>query len=210
MVKTSVKDDVEPVLPSTELGTAMHLALEWIDLTSREPFAEQVSRVFSMQIPQPSEEIAHAVTRRLDVLQTTALWTELQTAQRCWRELDFLLSWPISHHKKSTTNNVIRGTIDCLFESAQGELVVRDYKTIPWNRSADAAALEHYSLQLGLYTLAVEQMFGRLPDRVELVFLGRHATQQAFVPTPEALSPLATQVDAALAELRSHSHIIPT
>ncbi|MEX0725051.1 MAG: 3'-5' exonuclease, partial [Planctomycetaceae bacterium] len=198
-------DESEPLLPATELGTAMHLALEWIDFECREPLAELVGRIFATQIPQPSAEIAHAVTRRLNVLHQSALWTELQQSRQCWRELDFLLTWPISKANDPAAADVIRGTIDCLYESAAGELIVRDYKTIPWNRPPDAAGLTHYAIQLGLYAFAVQQMFGRLPDRVELVFLGRRATQQSFTPTSGDLSHIARQVDAAITQLRAGS-----
>ncbi|MFN0198039.1 MAG: UvrD-helicase domain-containing protein [Planctomycetaceae bacterium] len=193
----------ERLISPTDLGTSLHLALEHLVLQHRQELGHDLSRIFATQIPQPSADIVQAVTRRLGVLHSSPDWNDLLNARVCWRELDFLLSWPMSQESPLNHRDLIRGKIDCLYQSADGSWVVRDYKTIPWNVVPAADAWKPYQIQLGLYALAVEQMFGEMPDRVELVFLGRHIYRQSFSPNAKTLSPLKRQIEQGLERLRN-------
>jgi ATP-dependent exoDNAse (exonuclease V) beta subunit len=70
---------------------------------------------------------------------------------------------------------LVQGVMDLLFEDADGNLVLCDYKTDrlrPTERrdpeAARRALWERHGRQLHYYALAVEQLFGRRPDAVLL------------------------------------------
>jgi len=95
----------------------------------------------------------------------------------------------------------VRGRWDRVDE-ADGAAVIVDYKSsdVRQPEQADRRAAE--SLQLKIYALAWREMFGRLPDRVELRFLesgvvGRHA------PAEEDAAEAAEAVRAAGAGIRA-------
>ncbi len=197
------ESDDERMLSPTDLGTSLHLALEHLVLQNSRELASDLQRIFATQIPQPSADIVLAVTRRLNVLQSSPAWDDLLNARACWRELDFLLSWPVPRASQIDGADLIRGKIDCLYQAADGKWIVRDYKTLPWQVIPAADAWEPYRIQMVLYALAVERMFGELPDRVELVFIGRHVYRQSFTPTPEILQPIRRQIERGLERLHN-------
>lgn len=90
------------------------------------------------------------------MFEATHLGERLARASRVEREFDFMLA---------VDDVILSGKIDVWFEE-RGELVVLDYKT---DREEQAA--EGYSLQLGLYALALERYAGRIPDRAALCYL---------------------------------------
>ncbi len=96
---------------------------------------------------------------------------------------------------------VISGTIDCLFESADGAWTVLDYKTGVRESSTPAAELiADYEIQLGLYALAVRQFLRRLPDRIELVFIRNGVDRVPFHPTESNLEQITARVARVLTE----------
>src|SRR5262249_37764856 len=129
------------------------------------------------------------------------LGTELANARTIHREIDFLLKFsPVGagvppsggvpeNPPEGGTPTVISGTIDCLFESASGEWIVLDYKTGLRDRSTPPAELlKDYEIQLGLYALAIQQFIGRVPARIELVFIRSGVECVLFDPTAARLA----------------------
>ena len=100
-----------------------------------------------------------------------------------WREFRFHATLPAplfteNDEKKEKLRGVrllVQGVIDCLIEEEDGRLTLIDYKTdrIPAEIYHDRERVktfftERHSRQLFYYTLAIEQMFGRRPDTVEV------------------------------------------
>jgi putative RecB family exonuclease len=80
----------------------------------------------------------------------------------------------------------VRGVIDRLELDADGELVVTDYKT----GNTPAERWEHKSLSgVNVYALICEQMFGRRPARVQLLYLSK---PEAIIFTPQDNSTRGT------------------
>jgi ATP-dependent helicase/nuclease subunit A len=103
----------------------------------------------------------------------------------------------------SSDSIVISGTIDCLFESADGQWKIVDYKTGIRESTTPAAELPaDYEIQLGLYTLAVEQLVHRVPDRIELAFVRQGVDRVVFEPTPERLAEIIARVARAIVHCR--------
>jgi RecB family exonuclease len=97
------------------------------------------------------------------------------------------------------SENVIAGTIDCLFESADGKWLILDYKTGIRDRSTSPAELlADYEIQLGLYALAVRELIGRVPDQIELVFVRQGVDRVVFEPTAERLADVVSRVNQVM------------
>ena len=125
------------------------------------------------------------------------LGVDLASARQIHREIDFLLSFPPV--AGDTSAFVISGTIDCLFESADGVWMVLDYKTGIQEKATPAAELlADYEIQLGLYALAVWELLNRLPDRIELVFIRNGVDRVAFELTESKLEEVTARVARVL------------
>ena len=67
-------------------------------------------------------------------------------------------------------DNKVRGRFDRVDEEKEGA-VIMDFKTSEIKTQKDADKRTKDSLQLSLYALAYQNIFGKLPKRVELYFL---------------------------------------
>ncbi len=145
------------------VGTAVHAVLARVDLSDPDGLGAQAqASAVSEGIPQlvsTVESLARAAMGSPSVRQAMA-------GGRFWREL-YVASRPRSSAK------LIEGYVDLLYETANGELVVVDYKTDRFGTEADLdAALEHHSPQGAAYALAVEGALGRPVSRCVFVFVG--------------------------------------
>jgi putative RecB family exonuclease len=92
----------------------------------------------------------------------------------------------------------IRGIIDRLELDSEGELVVTDYKT----GRAPAERHERRRLSaLQFYAVLCEQVLGRRPARIQLLYLGDGVTITAE-PTDQAIRMLGTRVRAVATAVR--------
>ena len=73
---------------------------------------------------------------------------------------------------------LVQGVIDCIIEDNDGRLTLCDYKTDRLTREelsdrtlAEQKLIAKHSMQLGLYSMAMEKIFGRAPERVEIYSL---------------------------------------
>ena len=197
---------------TAQLGTLVHSLFERIDFKTPQEIARLINACcgsFEMHIDKRAQEIAaECVKNLLD----SPLRAELAAARQMHREIDFRLPFAAARQTgrgkgapradarpdAESEGFVIGGTIDCLFESADGAWSIVDYKTGLCNRSS-ADYLADYEIQLGLYALAVEQLLGRLPDRVELVFMRQEVKRVVFEPTRARLAGITHRVEQALA-----------
>jgi len=105
---------------------------------------------------------AHPEAMRLaEVFRHSPLGRRAARAPRVEREFDFLMAME---------DLVVRGQVDLWFEEG-GELTVVDYKTNEVTAVEAHQRSQDYGLQLRLYSMAVERVAGRPPDRAWLHFL---------------------------------------
>jgi ATP-dependent helicase/nuclease subunit A len=86
-----------------------------------------------------------------------------QATSRSWDEVPFQL--------KLEADLRVEGRFDRLLQYEKGELVLVDYKTHRVSQTKVQAIAPQYFWQLQLYTLAVEAVWGRKPERAVLYFL---------------------------------------
>ncbi|MDR7484147.1 MAG: ATP-dependent DNA helicase [Armatimonadota bacterium] len=83
------------------------------------------------------------------------------------------------------------------------EVIIIDFKTSDVRAQKDADRRAKESLQLAIYALAYERHYGRLPDRLELHFLGaRQVLVGATAPTRPMLDEAAEAIERAAAGIR--------
>jgi ATP-dependent helicase/nuclease subunit A len=177
---------------SEKLGTLVHAAFERIDFQDPQTLSELIDDCCKMSGAQVDQSMRETAVTCVENLLASPLRGELAAARQIHREIDFLLTFPVSE-------NVIAGTIDCLFESADGNWHVLDYKTGIRDRSTPATAIvADYEIQLGLYALAVRELIGRAPDRIELVFVRQGVDRVVFEPTDDRLADITARVERAI------------
>jgi ATP-dependent exoDNAse (exonuclease V) beta subunit len=137
------------------------------------------------------------ITRRVQSLIESELWNEVRTAARCFREIDFLLGWPLGAATAARTA-VIAGTLDCLLMSPGGEWKILDYKTGRLPDGDPAALRDHFAIQLVLYAEAVRAMTRQPPRAVEIVALNENLRRFPLVLWDDFRTSVHQRIDAAI------------
>jgi len=186
-----------------QIGILAHRVLEKIDFQKPQDVAALVASSSSSNATGAGESVQAAAAACVANVLASPLRGELATARRMYREIDFLLRLP-SHQRSGASGITISGTIDCLFESADGKWIVLDYKTGVCDPSVPHAdLLADYEIQLGLYALAVGELLKHIPDRIELVFIRDGLERVPFTADDERLAEIAARVHRAIALWRS-------
>jgi ATP-dependent helicase/nuclease subunit A len=95
--------------------------------------------------------------------------TAMSQAKQVHHELEFLLAWPPGSPR---TNGIyLQGFLDSLYQDAQGDWHILDYKTNQADASNLAAVASQYEMQLYVYALAAEQVLREPPRELTLYFL---------------------------------------
>ena len=161
-------------LTPAERGTALHLAMQYIDYkkcTSDTGVADELRRIADMGFI--TEEQAGAV----DVGKITRFF-ESETGRRVLRaesvqrEFKFSLLYPAERFYKNGGEDkiLLQGVIDCFFEEG-GELTVIDFKTDYVTTDTLEEKTRQYAPQIDAYADALERMTGlRVADRVIYFF----------------------------------------
>ena len=159
--RAMVDDEVPVSLPpsiargGSALGRAVHAVLASVDLDDAEG-----GDVVGLAAAEAAAEGVGSldVERRARAALASPVVIEARGATNRWREL--YVAAPVG-----TRGRLVEGYLDLLFEDANGELVVVDYKT-----DADVEHLvEHYRLQAAAYALALRNALKRTVTRAVFV-----------------------------------------
>lgn len=163
--------DALPQAPAPQLsfGTSIHGALEWLydrkhpELPSLEDTLQALFDVWDStgyaEVDREAQMLAYAHARTVVSAFHARVVTEgfrLPAATEAWFEL------PVGE------DIVVVGAIDRVDVDAVGDLHVIDYKT---SRRARSRSQVRDSLQLAIYALATQELYGRLPASVALDFV---------------------------------------
>lgn len=172
---------------AAEIGTATHAFLEFCDLPNLSPegIDAEVERLVKKQFLTPEE--ADILNRRqLKAFASAPLMEEIRSATRVLREQKFGLFLPLSELTTDAALSeqlkgqelFVQGSIDLVLVDASGHISLYDYKTdhITEEERADRALLrsrltERHGNQLNCYAMAVENLFGKRPDKTYLFLL---------------------------------------
>jgi ATP-dependent helicase/nuclease subunit A len=209
-------DDLRGRDDPTVLGTVVHSVIDRLpwSLGAAKPQTTKRNRTAAGRDAEPIKAIVHAALRglspsdarkvsaeaviqRVEAFVASELWTELTGAKRWFREIDFLLPWPVDSAHESE-QAIISGQLDCLVQTADGGWKIVDYKTGRVPEGDPAALFEHFSIQLVLYAQAVRAMTGRLPDSIEIVALHEEIRRFPLTLWNEFLADVTHRIDAAV------------
>jgi ATP-dependent helicase/nuclease subunit A len=192
---------------ATLIGSLVHRVIERLPhgaAMDAETIANGVQTVLKGQSSRDLESCDAAVlVGRVQALVESPLWDEMRSAPRCFREIEFLLGWPIGAAPAERTA-VISGTLDCLLQTPDGHWKILDYKTGRLPDNDPAALRDHFAIQLVLYAEAVRAMVGRLPETIEIVALHDKLGRFPLVLWDEFRSLVHARIDAAIRRLAAN------
>ena len=172
---------------SAKRGIATHLFMQFCDLDRlvRQGAVAELERLVERGFIS-KEDSERVRLREIEMFSRSRLLSQMLLAKRIHRELRFNVYLPASvftseEEKKAAYKDrdiLVQGVIDCIIENADGSITLCDYKTDRLTREelsdrslAEKKLRDKHSMQLGLYSLAIEKIFGRSPDRVEVYSL---------------------------------------
>jgi len=164
--------DARTELDPRSFGSLVHALLQRIPFDR--PTAGEINRLAARFARQYFPEHATrpavaAATEMVTRFLASARAGQLLGAQRCYRELDFDLAWPLGD--LSPDRKTLEGVIDCLYQDTSDRWHVLDYKTNHVAPGELDAVARPYTRQLQVYALAVERILGELPVELTLYFL---------------------------------------
>ncbi len=163
----------EKQLSPAERGTAMHMAMQHVDLTkavTEEAIKEQLKWMVNNELL--TSEQAGVIDGKLIVqFFNSDLGQRFFRAKAIHREIPFTLSLPARevypNWKEADESVFVQGIIDCILEDEKG-LVLIDYKSDGITdrykggfQQAKPILEDRYRLQINLYTKAIEQIWKR-------------------------------------------------
>ena len=178
--KSEPPDDLSPWRrgrAGTSVGRAVHSALQTINIA--EPNDAEIRAAADAQ--SAAEGLPRRAAVEVARLIRTAVNSKIvreAVAGRYWREL--YVAAPIANGDGDGGETLVEGFIDLLYETADGELVVVDYKTDALQEGeAVDAALSRYQLQGAAYAMALEASLGEPVSACRFLFL--HADEERDV-----------------------------
>ncbi|MCA9007546.1 MAG: PD-(D/E)XK nuclease family protein, partial [Planctomycetaceae bacterium] len=152
---------------ATQLGTLTHAAIERLDPAKPEQSDRVVELVLFDQSQPVREKLKPLIQQQISAWYESEVCNALKAARVHYRELDFLLRMPVTADNESAVT--VTGMIDTVYQTDDHRWVVIDYKTgARLAQLTDEELISEYEFQLGVYTLAIEQLIGGLPDSVGL------------------------------------------
>lgn len=143
----------ENTVTPTEIGSAVHLVLEKIDM-NMPPDRDKINAFIEQLVNQ--NLIDPALTDKINILNIqrflkSELVERMKAATSIFRETPFVLK---------VDGQLVQGIIDIYFE-VENELVLVDYKTDKVNKHTIESISQRYKLQLELYEKALIKLSGK-------------------------------------------------
>ncbi len=161
-------------LTPAQRGTALHLAMQFIDFSrtgSVEEIREELQRLAAQELitPQQGEAVD---PERLFAFFSSPLGREVLAAPTLRREFKFSILVDAADYYPQAGEGeqvLLQGVVDCFFETLEGITVV-DFKTDRVSRDTMAARAEEYRPQLAAYARALAEVTGKPVARQVLWF----------------------------------------
>ncbi len=171
LVRPSLLQEDRPLSPA-EKGTAMHLAMQYIDFAQTGDLLQisaQLERLVRQEFITAKQAAAIDPVKLLRVFQGP-VGQQIRQAEKVVREFKFslLTDAEVFFPQAAGEKIMLQGVTDCCLFYPQG-LTVIDFKT-DWVRPGEEmAAAENYRGQLGAYGIALSRIFGR-PVKKKLLY----------------------------------------
>jgi ATP-dependent helicase/nuclease subunit A len=195
----SVSPERAGAMDPRDWGTLAHRALELATAPDADACRGAVEAALRDAPPEADrDDLRRRLLDALDAFRAGPLGRRVADARTVHRELPFVLA---------VDGTAVRGKMDLLLETADGQWEVVDYKTgrPPAGDGADVG--EAYALQLGLYALAAERWLGRAPARAAVYFLDHQDYRHRTVTPTDMEQTVETvrEILACIAHERYHT-----
>lgn len=162
-------------ISAAELGSALHLLLQHVDLSlpPTRTSLEQLRTKMQQQSLLNAEEAERINLSLVEGFLTSELGCRLRQAIRVWRELPFSLRLDAAELYGPDCAGefvFIQGIVDCVF-SAGEQTVLIDFKSDQVTEQTVVAIAAKYRVQLDLYGRALQELFGMPVTERYLYFL---------------------------------------
>jgi ATP-dependent helicase/nuclease subunit A len=163
-------------LSQAEVGSAIHLLLQHVDLTATPTLAylKQLQEDLLQQSLLSREEAERIDLKLVASFLQSDLGCRLRRAEQVWRELPFSLRLPADElygPECSGERVYVQGIVDCIFREGE-QAVLLDFKSDHVTKQTIAGRAAAYKVQLDLYARAVDQLF-HLPIRERYLYFLR-------------------------------------
>ena len=181
---------------SAKRGIATHLFMQFCQLENLKTNGASAELMRLKSLGFISAEDAERVRiKEIELFRRSRLIDEMLSAKKIHRELRFNVYLPATAFTKDEEkirayrdkSILVQGVIDCIIEHRDGRLILCDYKTDRLTKEefcdrslAEKKLREKHSMQLGLYSLAIEKIFNKSPDRIEIYSLPLGDTVSIF------------------------------
>lgn len=152
-------------LTSAERGTALHLAMQYLDFShtgSEEEIREEITRLVARQLLTPRQGEA-VDCKSLSEFFASPLGRELRQAETIFREFKFSILVPASDYYPAADSGeriLLQGVVDC-WTLAEDGITVVDFKTDHVTAQEAALRAEEYRTQLSVYARALTELTGK-------------------------------------------------
>ncbi len=163
----TVESPISETVDALGLGTLVHAVLAAVEF-GRPADVDGLARLYAeRQLPGNQAAVDEALAL-IEPFMKSARARQVAAAVESHAEVEFLLAWPPDD--PAPDGILLNGFIDRLYQDAEGDWHVLDFKT---NRVADDVAPQAaaYEMQMLVYALAVERILGRAPKSLTLHFL---------------------------------------
>lgn len=172
---------------SAKRGVATHLFMQFCDLENlkKKGAAVELERLRIAGFLS-SEDADRVRLREIELFRKSRLLSEMLSAKKIYRELRFNVLLPATEFTSEADRLLaydgktvlVQGVIDCIVEREDGSIALYDYKTDRLTREelsdrtlAEEKLRNKHKMQLGLYGLAIERIFGKEPSVTEIYSL---------------------------------------
>ena len=162
----------ERPLSAAQRGTAMHLLMQYLDLSGPEP-EQQVQALLARHLLTP-EQAASLELEQVRRFLASPLAERIRRAGEVYREYRFSLLLPASLYDPEAEPEdelMLQGVVDCAFRTEQG-LVIVDFKTDRILPQEAAQRAELYRPQLTAYSQALSRVLETPVAERVLYFFG--------------------------------------
>lgn len=180
-------DEEELVTPANEYGALFHRLMERLVLR-RSPKLSRAG-IFS-RLAAPLSEAEKEILWKQALKFWTGPWGQaIRKAERLYPELPFIYKTP---------KGLLKGQIDLVLKSAEGDWIILDYKTGALSGKADRdLKAEAYRFQIELYALVFKRLYGEAPKKGSLYFSSTGETSD-FIFRPADFDRIETKLTKTL------------
>ncbi|MEX2186426.1 MAG: UvrD-helicase domain-containing protein [Pirellulales bacterium] len=194
-----------------DLGTLVHAVVADLRWDGTDDVAALARRQMARQLRE-DEAFERQAVELVERLLSMPASGEIAAGRRRLAEVEFLLAWPpdadgagraIDADSADGAAPILHGFIDMLFQDADGDWHVIDYKTNRVARDEVPATAAAYEMQLILYALAAERTLGVQPKSLRLCFLVP-GVEHFFDWNDNAREKALGTIAASLSNAKSH------